>query len=405
MRKTVLTILLVLSAGLVTAQKPYSVRMAESQASSLLQENWDPASGMVAHALISLAAQYPEEKALYELAKGYADKQLDESGNIRDFQKGVLENFIPGKALLDLYQQEEEAQKEKYKKSADWLHSYLVMTYPRIKKNTGKTAFIHEDSYPNQMWAQDLYDGCSFYAQWLGLRDLSNKAAWTDVAVQLLIYQKQAFNTIWALPHPHWSVDPGNENSFWATREGIYTGVSKVYTGQATGYLLAALVDVMEYLPKNQAGYKQVKDFLLQVAEGVQNWQDDATGCWHQLIHFNTAKSGECGTSNYLESSASCLMAYGLQKGIRLGLLDKATYENSAQKAYEGIISQFVGEADGKLTLKNCTGYIGVGNGADMARDGSIDYYLCGEGVQARENDPKAVAAFILACLEHERNN
>lgn len=386
-----------------SAQKPYSVQMALSQGNSLLKEDWDPASGMLAHAMLEVAGQYPEETALYEQAKAYLDKLLTDDGTPKDFQKGVLENMLPGKALLDLCKKEDN--KDRYKKGADWLHSYLVRSYPRIKKNTGKTAFIHEDSFPNQMWLQDLYDGCSFYAQWLAMNDLNNKAAWTDIAVQLLIYEKQAFNGVWGLAYPHWSVDPGKEHSFWANREGVYSGASKIFTAQSTGYLLAALIDVLEYLPKNQAGIKQVKSFLARTAEGVASWQDEESGCWYQLINYNASVSGSCGTSNYLESTGSALLAYGLLKGVRLGLLDKETYGPAATLAYEGMVKTFAQEQNGVLTLKDCSGYIGIGNGDDMSRDGSLDYYLCGEGVEKRENDPKAVAAFILACLEHEKMN
>lgn len=385
-----------------SAQKPYSVQMALSQGNSHWKEGWDPASGMLAHALLEVACQYPEETALYDQAKSYLDKVLNDDGTPKEFQKGVLENMLPGKALLDLCKKEEN--KDVYKKGADWLHSYLVRSYPRIKKNTGKTAFIHDDSFPNQMWLQDLYDGCSFYAQWLAQNDLNNKAAWTDIAVQLLIYEKQAFNTIWGLAYPHWSVDPGKEHSFWANREGVYSGASNVFTAQSSGYLLAALIDVLEYLPKNQAGIKQLKSFMAQVAEGVLNWQDETSGCWYQIINHDANLSSSCGVSNYLESTGSSLLAYSLLKGVRLGLLDKEKYGPAAQKAYEGII-RLSQENDGVLSLTNCSGYIGVGNGSDMARDGSLDYYLCGEGVEKRENDAKAVSAFILACLEYEKMN
>lgn len=400
MRKKLLLLILLFCLH-AEAQKTYSVRMAESQSSNLLKEEWDPASGLLSYALLEVANLYPEEKNLYDLGKNYIDKNIAEDGTIKEFQKGVLENLIPGKVVLDLFCREE--QNEKYKNCADWLHNYLVMSYPRIKKNTGKTAFIHEDSYPNQMWLQDLYDGCSFYSQWLKMRDVNNKAAWTDIAVQLLIYEKQAFNPIIGLAYPHWSVEPGKEHSFWASRENVYIGCSKVFTAQSMGYLFASLIDVLENMPKNQAGIKQLKHFLAEVASGVKCWQDDESGCWYQIMNHNDSLTSTNGIANYLESSGSCLLAYGLAKGVRLGLLDKEEYSQVALKAYNGIIKNFVKEENNELNLINCTGYIGVGNGSEMSRDGSIDYYLSGEGVEKQVNNPKAVAAFILACLENEK--
>ena len=384
------------------SQKPFSVRMAESHAQDL-SGGWDSSTGMLAYSIATLAEQYPEEKALYEVAKTYIDSLLLESGEINDFQKGVMEQILPGKALLKFWQNESAENKNKYKKCADWLHSYLVMSYPRIKKNIGKTGFLHDDSYPNQMWLQDLYDGSSFYAQWLVKFDIKNRAAWSDIAVQFLLFQKQAHNEIMQLTYPYWSADPQNINSFWATKTGVYAGASQVYNGLSTGYLFAALIETMENMPKNMAGYDQLKDYLNQIAEGVISWQDDASGCWFQLINYDSSKTGDCGLSNYLESTASSLLTYGLLKGIRTGLLESEKYMPQAEKAYNGLISNFILEEDGKLTLKDATGNIGVGNSSSMDKDGTVEYYLCSPDAQKHDNDKRAISAFILASLEYEK--
>ena len=83
-------------------------------------------------------------------------------------------------------------------------------------------------------------------------------------------------------------------------------------------------------------------------------WQDATTGCWYQLLGHDgdfsvtdykdktgtTIKSGT--KSNYLESSATAIFTATLLKGMRLGYLDKATYEAKTKKAYHGFLKQFL---------------------------------------------------------------
>ena len=395
-----------LYCSLITfSQKPYSVQMAESQARNLFSSEWNSSSGMLAYSIAALAEQYPEEKSLYEVAKSHIDSLILESGEIKNFQKGKLEQILPGKAILKFWENENTENKEKYKKCSDWLHSYLVMSYPRIKKNIAKTGFLHEEFYPNQMWLEDLYASSAFYAQWQEKFDSGNRAAWSDIAVQFLLFQKQAYNDIMQLTYPYWSADPQDINSFWAVKKGIYSGTAQLFTSLSTGYLFAALIETMEAMPKDMAGYNQLKTYLNQIAEGVIAWQDEASGCWYQLINYDSSKTGECGSANYLESTSSSLLTYGLLKGVRTGLLDADKYKSKAEKAYNGLISTFISEKDGNLTLKDATGNIGVGNSSSMDKDGTIEYYLCSPDAIKHDNDIKAISAFILASLEYERIN
>ncbi|MDR0547711.1 MAG: glycoside hydrolase family 88 protein [Dysgonamonadaceae bacterium] len=87
--------------------------------------------------------------------------------------------------------------------------------------------------------------------------------------------------------------------------------------------------------------------------------------------------------SKYWEASASSMFTYAYLKGIRLGILDKKNYVPVAEKAYRGLIHEFI--------RKNQTG--GIDN-----------YYLCGKDVAITQNEGKAIGAFILASLEFEMN-
>src|SRR5690606_16561734 len=105
------------------------------------------------------------------------------------------------------------------------------------------------------------------------------------------------------------------------------------------GWYFAALVDVLEFMPKNHSSYREIVDIASQVAAGLKRWQDDTSGLWYQLLQYDAsvAADGKGDTiagevynvgdaANYLESSASCIFTYAYLKGVRLGILDKETY-------------------------------------------------------------------------------
>ena len=64
---------------------------------------------------------------------------------------------------------------------------------------------------------------------------------------------------------------------------------------------------------------------------------------------------------NYLESSASAIFTYAFLKGIRLGLLDKDEYLPVAEKAYNGILKQFVRQEGNKTHIIQVCASAGLG--------------------------------------------
>lgn len=401
MKKNILCLLLFSLQIAVHAQDPLWLNKAKETSITLLDNTWNADNGLLSYGMSTLA-ELQHDMNLSKAVETYLQAQLNEDGSIKDFHKGQLDHFVPGKTYLHAFkfaEQKDSPEAQKLKKAFDWMHSYLVMSYPRIKKNIGKTGFLHQDNYYNQMWLQDLYTGSTFYAQWLAECDVKNNAGWSDIAVQFITMYNQAFNKVMKLCYPHWSADASNLDAFWARRDGVNSGTSREFTALGTAYYMAALIEVLEVMPKSQVGYNQLIDILKDIAAGVKDWQDDATGCWYQLIAYNSDKTGECGNKNYVESTASNLLAYSLLKGIRLGLLDKSQYEESAAKAFNGIVKAFVNTTD-NFEIKDATGYIGIGNSTEMTRDGSVDYYLCGEGTERKVNDKQSFGAFLLATSE-----
>jgi unsaturated rhamnogalacturonyl hydrolase len=152
-----------------------------------------------------------------------------------------------------------------------------------------------------------------------------------------------------------------------------------------------ALVDVLDYFPKSHPQRASLVKYLQRLAPVLARYQDPATGGWWQVMDQGSR------AGNYVETSASCMFVYALQKGVRLGYLNNS-YGKVARQGYEGILKKFVQtEPDGSLALN---GTVSVGGlGGTPYRDGSYEYYL---SEPLKQNDFKGVGPFIMASVEME---
>jgi unsaturated rhamnogalacturonyl hydrolase len=151
-----------------------------------------------------------------------------------------------------------------------------------------------------------------------------------------------------------------------------------------------ALVDVLDYFPKDHAKRKSLIAIFQNLASALKQYQDK-NGVWYQI----TDKAKVNG--NYPEASASCMIVYAIAKGVRLGYLDKSFGEVSA-KGFDGIVKSFIDtDEQGMVHLtKTCSG---AGLGGSPYRDGSFDYYI---KEPLRVDDLKGVGPFIQASIEIE---
>ncbi len=391
----------------------YSRRMVESQGKVWsADKSWDYVSGLVTKSLLKCTTQYPDDlwsRTAYDWCKQYADKALNSDGSFKAFKKGNIDNIASGKVFFELYHRESAkgtaegaANAAKYKAAADYLYNYLRHEYSRIQLEDGKGGFFHKDIYPNQMWLDGLYMGAAFYAEYLANFALDDADGWSDIANQFMTIHRHTYDPAKRLNYHGWSADPADANSFWANREGEFEGCSSEFWGRGMGWYFAALVDVLEVMPQTHANYGDLKAILAQVAEGLKQWQDEASGVWYQLLQYDATFVGDCGKSNYLEASASCMFTYSYLKALRLGLIDE-TYRAVAEKAYAGVLHTFVSEnGDKTLNLNFSCKSAGLGPAKSPQRDGSANYYLCGSDVTVVSNEGKSIGPFIMASLEWE---
>ena len=285
--------------------------------------------------------------------------------------------------------------------------------------NVQKTMFggwFHKSTdYTDQMWCDGQYMGPALLAQIINHTGKTNNISdndWDIVAKQFSITWAQLHDTKTGLLYHGFTANPGDVASkSWAginKEKGIYHSAS--FWGRANAWYFLALVDILEVMPTDNAYYNTFKGYLTSLAEGIAKYQDKSTGCWYQVMDKLPASL----TDNYLEASCSSIFTAGYLKAIRLGLLDKTTYEPIAKKAYAGLVNQFmVYDNKDNSTIQLVHSCTSAGLGGSNGRAGDDNYYLTGDDAKVvTSDDPtskyyytegKVLGGFIMAATEYER--
>ena len=274
--------------------------------------------------------------------------------------------------------------------------------------------FHKSTDYTDQMWCDGQYMGPALLAQIIKHTGKTNNISdndWDIIANQFSITWAQLYDKTTGLLYHGFTANPGdNASSSWAgiSKDNVYHSAS--FWGRANAWYFLALVDILEVMPTDNTYYNTFKGYLTDLAAGIKKYQDETTGCWYQVMDKVPASL----TGNYLEASCSSIFTAGYLKAIRLGLLDKATYEPIAKKAYEGLVNQFmVYDNKDNSTIQLVHSCTSAGLGGSNKRAGDDNYYLKGTDAKVvTSSDPtspyyytegKVLGGFIMAATEYER--
>jgi unsaturated rhamnogalacturonyl hydrolase len=335
---------------------------------------WEYTQGLVCKSFEELWKVTGDQK-YFDYEKGYADTLITKDGVIIGYNKDDynIDQVNSGKILFELYTKTNDP---KYKTALETLRDQM-RTHPR----TYEGGFWHKKRYPNQMWLDGIYMGTPFLAQYSVV--FNDKALMDDVANQIITIQKHTYDPKTGLNYHGWDE---SKQQKWANQ---VTGQSPNFWGRSMGWYCMGIVDVLDFMPKNHPKYDTLKTIYKNAIDAMIKVQDPASGVWYQVLDKGEKKG------NYLESTVSCMMAYSILKGVRMGYLDKS-YLQAGKKAYNGILKNFIKEnPDSTISLtKGCSV---AGLGGDPYRDGSFEYYI---SEPIRDNDPKGVGPFILSAIE-----
>lgn len=275
--------------------------------------------------------------------------------------------------------------------------------------------WFHKYNYVDQVWCDGMYMGPALLAQIIKHTGKTNNISdndWDIIAKQFSITWAQLYDKTTGLLYHGFTANPGDDASTsWAgisKENGIYHSAS--FWGRANAWYFLALVDILEVMPTDNTYYNTFKGYLTDLAAGIKKYQDETTGCWYQVMDKVPASL----TDNYLEASCSSIFTAGYLKAIRLGLLDKATYEPIAKKAYKGLVNQFmIYDNTDNSTIQLVHSCTSAGLGGSSNRAGDDNYYLTGKDASVvTSSDPtstyyytegKVLGGFIMAATEYER--
>jgi len=322
------------------------------------------------------------KKEYYDYISDFGAKLITDDGKILtyDLEKYNIDMLNSGNVLLYLYEKEK---KEKYLKA---LHTLRLQIDGQPRTNEG--SFWHKKIYPYQVWLDGLYMGMPFYTHYT--KDFTKGAdatkAYDDVVFQFDSVQKNLLDKKTGLLYHAW--DESKEQA-WANKE---TGLSPNFWGRAMGWYGMAMVDVLDYLPKDHPGRTRLISYIKSYADAVIKYQDKKSGLWYQVLDKPLTNG------NYEEATASAMFVYTIIKSVNEGYLPQS-YKAAAKKGYDGIIKNLISvDENGVVNLNKCCAVAGLGG--KPYRDGSYEYYV---NEEIRSNDGKGTGPFILASLEFEK--
>ena len=354
-----------------TAENPY---WNKEKIQSGKANTWNYIDGCMIYAILELY-KITKEKKYLDFTVEFVNSFVDEEGNIRTYEveEYNLDNINPGKNLFTLYDLTGD---ERYKKA-------LHQIYRQIKEmpRTPSGNFWHKEIYPHQVWLDGIYMAMPFYMEYETRFNAMRN--YKDIYHQLLNVRDKMRDPETGL-YFH-GFDESRE-MFWADKE---KGTSPNFWLRALGWFLMGLVDTLEKMD-NQIyhEYREIKTMLNDLVKSLVKYQDES-GMFYQIID---KKDDE---RNYLETSGSAIIAFGLLKAVRLGFIHEK-YKVNGEKAFYGTMEKYLDKNEhGELQLGGICLVAGLG-GKDR-RDGTLEYYFSEPVVQ---NEAKGVAPLIMAYTE-----
>jgi unsaturated rhamnogalacturonyl hydrolase len=293
----------------------------------------------------------------------WVDTHIDENGNL-DRKLDALDYILPANLLIILY---EETGDTRYRKALD-IFRHRFDSYPR----TSDGGFWHATvpSRQHQLWLDGIFMGMPFLVRY-GQTLNDAKYANDEAVKQILVYYTHLQDPKSGLLY-HAYDESGAQK--WA--EPV-THHSSYFWCRAIGWYGMATVDILDVLPKNHPGHKQLVKIVQRLVRSLAKYQDPKTGLWYQIVD-KTADP-----NNWTETSSSSMFAYIIDIAVKRGYVNKK-YEATAQRGYRGVMSRLSLGQDGLVDLS------GICEGTNV---GELAYYY---GRKRNVNDFHGLGAFLI---------
>lgn len=275
-----------------------------SDTDHLTLETWEWPQGVAVYAMIKVYQNTADESVLSFLKEWYK----------QHFDKGLptrnVNTCAPMLALTYLYEITKNAS---YLEAIKGFAKWIMEDMPRTQEG-GLQHITTHDINEQQLWDDTLYMTVMFLyraGEITGIKTYQEEAKY-----QFLLHIKYLHATKTGLWYHGFSFIGRHHfaEAFWARGNSWFT---------------ACAVDFLEMI-EDDCVARFIRETWQEQCAALIALQEPQTGLWHTLLDH---------PDSYLETSASAAIAYGLLKGIRLGLLPKS-YSEYVDKAVEGVLNQ-----------------------------------------------------------------
>jgi len=254
----------------------------------------------------------------FNYIKRYVDQQVDGNGNIPNFSSNALDNFLPGYAIIFMYEQ---TRLEKYKIAAKKIRDGFI-NFPRNSDG----GFWHGEWAKHQMWVDGVFMGQMFLARYG--REIGDSAyAFEEVTKQMKLVISHCLKPNGLLLHG-WDE---SKTASWADKK---TGLASEVWSEGLGWFAVLIADIFEYLPQSDPDYNYLLSTLRNLCNGLKNVRDPKTGMWCQVVDKPNLPD------NWNETSGTGMYLYLIKKSIEKGYIGRKEFSPVVKKAYEGIIKK-----------------------------------------------------------------
>ena len=273
------------------------------------------------------------DQIYFDYIKKYVDMHVDAEGNVQDFNKADLDNYLPGYAIIFMFEQ---TGLEKYKIAAQ-------KVYEGFKDYPGNSdgSFWHGAWAKHQLWIDGLFMAQIFSVRY-GKKIGDRENAFHQATNQIKLGLSHCLKENGLLLHG-W--DESKEAS-WANKN---TGLASEVWSEGLGWVSVLLVDLFDFLPVDHIDYNYLMSVLKNLCYGLKKVQDKATGLWCQVVDKPDL------VDNWYETSGTGMFIYLIKKSIEKGYIDQETFLPVVQTAYEGIIKKGKISEDGVVSIIDCS--------------------------------------------------
>lgn len=160
------------------------------------------------------------------------------------------------------------------------------------------------------MWADDTFMSCPFLVRMGNIT--GEKKYYDDCLTQVRGFKKRLYmQDKHVFSHIYFTGDRQANRIPW---------------GRGNGWVLFTLSELLQWLPGDYSGRKEIEELFAEFADGLKELQDES-GMWHQVL---------TNPQTYAETSCTAMFILAMSRGVRMGILGEE-YKAVVEKAWDGL--------------------------------------------------------------------